>query len=197
VAEALFGRINPGGKLPVSIPRTAGQLPVYYNHKPAGRRSNWYTDYVTEKVTPQFPFGHGLSYTRFEYSGLELDHAQAAAGESVGISLKLSNTGAVAGEEVVQLYIRDEYASTPRPVKELKGYVRVLLQPGETRQIHFHLPVNQLAFYDQTLNLVLEPGRIYVMVGASSEDIRLGGSFEISAAAQVAERQFICPVEVI
>lgn len=199
VASVLFGDTNPGGKLPVSIPRTVGQVPVFYAAKPSGLSSFWYQSYVDEKTTPLYPFGHGLSYTTFEYSDLVIDRKTVTAGESVAVSLRLSNSGAVPGDEVVQLYIRDEYASIPRPSRELKGFSRVRLQPGETVQICFHLPVNQLAFHDQNLDLVLEPGRIIVMLGSSSEDIRLTGEFEITGAAKmpVAEPVFFCPVKII
>jgi beta-glucosidase len=161
-------------------------------------RSNWYVDYVSEKVTPLYPFGHGLSFTCFSYSDLSIAKKQIAAGERLAISLKVTNSGSSAGDEVVQLYIRDEYASMPRPVRELKGYVRLTLQPGETRTITFHLPVDQLAFYDEDLHLVLEPGKIDVMVGSSSEDIRLQDSFEIVGEPKipVQERVFVCPVDI-
>jgi beta-glucosidase len=199
VASVLFGDTNPGGKLPVSIPRTVVQLPVFYAAKPSGLSSFWYQSYVDEKTSPLYPFGHGLSYTTFEYSDLVIDRKTVTAGESVAVSLRLSNSGAVPGDEVVQLYIRDEYASIPRPSRELKGFLRVRLQPGETVQICFHLPGNQLAFHDQNLDLVLEPGRIIVMLGSSSEDIRLTGEFEITGADKipVAEPVFFCPVEII
>lgn len=195
VADILFGDVNPGGKLPITFPRSVGQLPVYYNAKPAGTKSFWYTDYVTEKVSALYPFGHGLSYTSFEYGELSIDRQKATAGESVDISLAVKNSGKVAGEEVVQLYIHDEYACTPRPVKELKGYRRVMLKPGETKRITFRLPVDQLAFYDLDLNLILEPGKIQVMVGSSSEDIRLCGELEIVGEKRMAvrERVFVCP----
>jgi beta-glucosidase len=198
VANTLFGDVNPGGKLPITFPRSAGQIPVFYSHKPSGMRSHWYVDYVGERVTPLYPFGHGLSYTTFEYSDLFISREQATAHESVDVSLKVTNTGSVAGDEVVQLYIRDEFASAPRPMKELKGYARVSLQPGESKTVTFHLPVDQLAYYDDKLNLVLEPGRILVMVGSSSEDIRLEGEFEITGTATMpaSERVFVCPVEV-
>jgi len=160
IADVLFGDANPGGKLPVTFPRSAGQLPIFYNAKLAGTSSHWYGDYVSEKVTPLYPFGHGLSYT--------------------------------------QLYIRDEYASTPRPVKELKGYRRLALEPGEMRTITFHLPVDQLAFYDNDLKLVLEPGKVDIMLGSSSQDIRLCGEIEVCGEKKmaVAERVFVCPVSV-
>jgi beta-glucosidase len=123
---------------------------------------------------------------------------QATKDEIVDISLTVSNTGSVIGDEVVQLYIRDEIASLPRPIKELKGFIRVRLSPGESKSITFHLPVNLLAFYDATLNLVLEAGKIKVMLGGSSDDIRLTGEFEVSGpeSMPVQERVFYCPVDI-
>lgn len=198
IAEILFGDANPGGKLPITFPRSAGQVPLFYYSKPSGMGSNWYKDYVAEKFTPLYPFGHGLSYTDFKYEGLRINRAEATAGENVDITLNVTNTGTVKGSEVVQLYIQDEYASVPRPIKELKGFVRVELLPGESKAFTFHLPVNQLAFYDNDLELVVEAGNIKVMVGSSSEDIRLTGEFRISGPShmQLEERVFFCPVEV-
>jgi beta-glucosidase len=198
IAAILTGEINPSGKLPVSIPRSAGQIPVFYNYKPSGMHSNKYGDYVNELVTPLYPFGYGLSYTTFDYSNLVVDKSTAKAGEVVEVNLKVKNTGKAAGEEVVQLYIRDEYASLPRPVRELKGFTRVSLDPGETKTITFHLPVNQLAYYDSEFQLQVEAGRIEIMVGSSSDDIRLSGEFEITGAKSVPveERVFNCPVEI-
>jgi beta-glucosidase len=198
IAEALFGRINPGGKLPITFPRGVGQIPVFCAAKKSGKKSHWHGDYVTEKVTPLYPFGHGLSYTAFTYRDLLISRQAAGIDDHVDISLMVTNSGATAGDEVVQLYIRDEYASVPRPDKELKGYVRIDLQPGESKFVVFHLPVNQLAFYDHHLHLGVEPGRVQVMIGSSSEDIRLSGQFEISGAGRlpVKERVFVCPLEV-
>lgn len=198
IADVLFGDVNPGGKLPITFPRSVGQVPIFYNAKPAGTGSHWYVDYVSEKVTPLYPFGHGLSYTSFNYSDLEIKNRRATAGETVELSLKVKNVGKVAGDEVVQLYTRDEYASTPRPIKELKGYRRLTLCPGEARTITFHLLVDQLAFYDNDLNLVLEPGAISIMLGSSSGDIRLCGEVEIYGKKKMAvrERVFVCPVTI-
>lgn len=198
LAEVLFGDANPGGKLPISFPRSVGQLPVFYNRKPSGQRSNWWGDYVNESVQPLYPFGYGLSYTSFVYHDFFIDRAQAAQGETVNVSVRVTNSGAVCGDEVVQLYVRDVYASLPRPVKELKGYQRLTLQPGETRKVTFHLNVDSLAFYDVDLKLILEPGAVAVMVGSSSEDIRVSGEFEIvgKKTMGVPERRFICPVSV-
>ncbi|MBI5294501.1 MAG: glycoside hydrolase family 3 C-terminal domain-containing protein [Chloroflexi bacterium] len=198
VADILFGDANPGGKLPITFPRHVGQLPIFYNHKPSGMKSHWYGDYVSEKATPLYSFGHGLSYTTFQFGDLSIKRDQATAGEAVDVVLRVTNTGEVQGDEVVQLYIRDEYASVPRPMKELKGYARLTLDPGESKTVTFGLPVDQLAFYNADLELVLEPGRIFIMVGSSSDDIHLSGEFEIVGAAKmpIKERVFVCPVTV-
>lgn len=198
IADILFGVVNPGGKLPITFPRHVGQLPSYYNHKPSGMHSHWHGDYVSGKVKPLYPFGHGLSYTEFDYADLSLDRKQAKSGEIVGVSFKLTNCGSNAGDEVAQFYIRDVIASFPRPVKELKGYMRLFLEPGETRRITFNLPVDQLAFYDADLNLILEPGKIEVMLGGSSDDIRLHGEFDIIGPKiiPVERRVFVCSVEI-
>lgn len=198
IADILFGDVNPGGKLPITFPRHVGQLPIFYNHKPSGMHSNWHGEYVSEKVTPLYFFGHGLSYTAFEYSDLVIKQKQTTVNETVDVFIKIKNIGKVAGDEVVQFYVCDEYASLPRPLKELKGYTRVNLAPNETRTISFHLPVNQLAFYDQGLQLMIEAGKIKVMIGSSSEDIRLKGEFEIVGEQKmiVKDRVFVCPVSV-
>lgn len=197
-AAALFGEINPGGKLPISIPRSAGQVPVFYNHKPSGMRSNIYGDYTNQPVIPLYGFGHGMSYTQFEYADLKLNGSAFLPGEVIDISLRLRNSGGVSGDEVVQLYIRDEFASSPRPVKELKGFVRVSLKPGESCLVTFHMAVNQLAYYDEHLSLIVEPGKFQVMIGSSSTDIRLEGDFSVTGTEKSAikERIFVCPVEV-
>jgi beta-glucosidase len=198
VASVLFGEVNPGGKLAISFPRHVGQLPIFYNQKPSGGKSNWYWNYVSVETGPLYPFGHGLSYTTFEYADLNISAAQVAAGGSVDVSVNVRNTGKTPGDEVVQLYICDEVASLPRPLKELKGFARLTIQPGETRHVTFHLPVNQLAFYDEEMNLVVEAGTVKVMVGGSSADIRCEGVFEITGAAKtpVKERIFVCPVAI-
>jgi beta-glucosidase len=198
VAEVLFGASNPGGKLPITFPRSVGQLPVSYNHKPSGGHSFWYGDYVETPASPLYPFGHGLSYTTFAYSDLRISPDKASSGDVVEINLAIANTGMVAGDEVVQLYVHDEYASFPRPAKELKGFCRVRIDPGQSRRVVFHLPVDLLAFYDEDLELVAEAGAIRVMIGSSSEDIRLEGSFEIAGAAKtrVSKRLFGCPTSI-
>lgn len=198
VAEVLFGDVNPGGKLPITFPRHVGQVPIFYSQQPSGGKSNWYFNYVNMEASPLYPFGHGLSYTIFEYTDFALSTQQTQAGGIVDVSLSLKNTGSRAGDEVVQLYICDEIGSLPRPVKELKGFVRLTLQPDEVRRVTFHLPVDQLAFYDENLNLIVEKGTIKLMVGSSSTDIRCEGQFEIMGAekSRVEKRVFLCPVEV-
>jgi len=198
IASALLGQLNPGGKLPVSIARSVGQVPVFYNHKPSGMRSNIYGDYVNETVKPLFPFGHGLSYTQFKYCNLELDKAHVGFDETLQISFDVKNIGSVAGDEVAQLYTSDEYAEFPRPVKELRGFARLHLLPGEKKHIRFDLPVNMLAYYGEGLKLVLEPGTVKVLVGSSSEDIRLQAVFEVSGENNqiVKDRVLDCPVTV-
>jgi beta-glucosidase len=198
VAAALLGDLNPGGRLPMTFPRHVGQVPIFYSHKPSGARSNWYIDYVSVEASPLYPFGHGLSYTSFEYGQFALDRERAAAGETVAVSATIKNTGQRPGDEVVQLYVCDEQASCPRPVKELKGFVRLGLEPGESRRVTFHLAVDQLAFYDENLELVVEGGKVRIMLGSSSADVRLEASFEIAGPGKtcVAKRLFTCPVEI-
>jgi beta-glucosidase len=179
VADVLFGDANPGGRLPISFPRAAGQVPVYYNHKPSGGRSHWKGDYVEMSTKPLFPFGFGLSYTSFTYANLRLDRQEVTADQQVTISVDISNAGSRAGDEVVQLYVHDALSSITRPVKELKAFKRLSLTPGETRSVTFHVPIAQLGFYNQHMDYVVEPGVIEVLVGSSSEDIRAQGAFTI------------------
>jgi beta-glucosidase len=198
LADVLFGDVNPGGKLPVSFPRHVGQVPLFYNQKPSGGKSNWHGDYVSVAAGPLYPFGHGLSYTTFEFADLRIGSAQALAGGVVDVSVTVRNTGRLAGEEVLQLYTCDETGCLPRPLKELKGFTRLALHPGQVRRVTFHLPVDLLAFYDEAMHLVVEPGTIKLMLGSSSADIRCTGSFEIVGAGKslVKERLFECPLEI-
>lgn len=179
VAAALFGDVSPSGKLPVSFPRDAAQIPVYYGHKPSGGRSHWKGDYVDMPTSPLYPFGHGLAYTRFGYADLRVEPAEATANAEVTLSFELRNEGARAAEEVVQLYLRDPVASVTRPVQQLAGFARVALAPGQARRVVFRVPVPMLAFFDRALRHVVEPGAIEVQVGASSADVRLRGGFTI------------------
>jgi beta-glucosidase len=169
VAEAIFGDINPGGKLPISIPRSVGHIPVYYNYRPSARRG-----YLLDDVSPLFPFGFGLSYTRFEYAEPQLAKTTIRPDESTEVSVEITNVGDRAGDEVVQMYVRDRVSTVTRPLKELKGFQRVTLQPGETRRVTLPITFDSLAFFDIDLNYVVEPGEFEIMVGCSSrtEDLK-------------------------
>ena len=176
ISDVLFGDYNPGGKLPITFPKTVGQLPLYYNHKPTGRGY----DYVDlREKQPLFPFGYGLSYTEFEYSNLKINPEKITLQEKVNISVDVKNVGKYKGNEVIQLYINDTVATVARPLKELKGFKRIVLEPDEKKTVNFTLIPQDLAFYDINMDLVVEPGIFEVMIGSSSEDIRLKGSFEV------------------
>jgi beta-glucosidase len=179
VADVLFGNAVPGGKLPISVPRSVGQIPVYHYHKPSGGRSQFTGNYVDLPTKPLYPFGFGLSYTTFEYSNLRLSKSKVDSKGIVEIFCDVKNAGTVASDEVVQLYVHDREATITRPVQELAGFCRIHLNPGETQTVSFGLKIGQLAFYDLDMDFVVEPGNIDVMVGNSSEDIRLKGEFEV------------------
>jgi len=165
MAEVLFGDVSPGGKLPITIPRSAGHVPAYYNHKPAARRG-----YLFDDVTPLYAFGFGLGYTRFRFGKPRLEKSVIRREESTAVRVDVTNTGARAGDEVVQMYIRDEVSSVTRPVKELKGFQRITLAPGETKTISIEITPEHLAFFDIDMKHVVEPGAFRVMVGSSSRD---------------------------
>jgi len=176
VAKALFGEVNPGGKLPVTIPRSVGQLPSVYNKKPTAHRG-----YLFDTIEPLWPFGFGLSYTTFEIENLKLEDTEIGVGESTTLQVEVVNTGEIAGDEVVQLYIRDSVSSVTRPIKELKGFQRIHLAAGERQTVAFPIGTEQLQFYDREMQRVVEPGEFEVMVGSSSQDIE-------SVTLTVAER---------
>lgn len=183
VAEVLYGDYNPSGKLPVTFPRNVGQLPVYYNHYSTGRYNNtdglvFWSHYIDSDKTPQFAFGHGLSYTTFEYSDLKIEKPEYQKGDPVKISVKVSNTGNYDGKEIVQLYIHDVTASLARPVKELKGFENVFLRKGETKTVNFVLTDAELGFYTNEAQYLVEPGTFEIFVGGSS-DKTLTSQFEL------------------
>ena len=176
IAQVLYGDYNPSGKLPMSFPRSVGQLPIYYNHKSTGRPgadgedmgSVFWSHYGDEKNSPLYPFGYGLSYTQFEYSPLQLSDDIMDKGGSLKASIKLKNTGKFKGKEVVQFYIQDPYASATRPVKELKGFQMVELNPGETKEVSFRITEEQLKFYNARQKWEAESGTFYVFIGSNS-----------------------------
>ncbi len=179
IADVLFGDVNPGGKLPITFPRGVGQVPIFYGHRPSGGRSFWKEDYVELSTQPLYPFGFGLSYTQFEFSNMQIGQTTASAGEDVTVQIDVTNTGERSGDEVVQLYIHQQVPLITRPVKELKAFKRVSLEPKQTKTVSFRLAVNQLGFYDQDQNYIVHPGNVEVMVGRSSVDIPCTGVFEI------------------
>jgi beta-glucosidase len=171
IAEALDGTISPGGKLPISFPRSAGHLPTYYGHKRSGGRSHWKGDYVDAPVGPLYPFGHGRSYTRFTLHDHALTDTEVGIGDAVQVETTLTNTGRVTGDEVVQLYIRDPEASVTRPVLELKAFHRATLPPGGAVRLRFRVPTAMLGFHARDLTYVVEPGRVELFLGTSAADV--------------------------
>jgi beta-glucosidase len=187
VGDLLFGKASPSAKLPVSFPARIEDTTAYGHYPGENLRVEYgegiyvgYRGFDKRKLEPLFPFGFGLSYTAFEYGGLRLSKAKVKKGETVEVSLQVRNSGARAGAEVVQLYVRDVDASLDRPEKELKGFRRVMLQPGETQTAAFTLDRSALSFFDPAKNdWVAEPGAFQVLVGASSREIRLSGTFSL------------------
>ena len=184
IADVLFGDYNPSGKLPMSFPRSEGQIPIYYNHFSTGRPSInedkvYKSAYIDLPNSPKFPFGYGLSYTSFSYGDLKLSKTKMKDTETLEVSMTLTNTGKLAGEEVVQLYLQDKFGSVVRPIIELKDFQKVKLQPGETKTLTFVIDNEKLAFYNQALEFKSEPGAFNLMIGSSSSDIRLSANFEL------------------
>lgn len=180
LAEIIFGDVNPSGRLPVTIPGSAGQLPLYYNYSHA-RTERMKQGYVDMSLAPLYPFGFGLNYTDFVYSDLKIVPAGPSSEGSFLVSFNLKNSGKMAGSEVAQLYINDVISSVTRPVKELKGFMKITLGPGESKNIQFRLGTEDLSFFGQNLERNVEPGRFVVMIGSSSEDIKLKDEIEVKS----------------
>jgi beta-glucosidase len=169
MVDALFGDVNPSGKLPISFPRSSGHIPAYYNYKPSARRGyNLGFD-----VSPLYAFGHGLSYTSFEYGAPQLSAAIMKMNGTSTVSVNVKNTGNRKGAEVVQLYIRDDYSSVPRPVKELKGFKKIWLEPGQSQTVSFTITPELLSFYDTNMKWTLEPGDFTLMIGTASDKTQI------------------------
>ena len=185
IADVLFGDYNPSGKLPMTFPREVGQIPIYYNHYSTGRpaknesETNYVSAYIDLKNSPKYPFGYGLSYTKFNYTNLKLSSTKIKSNETIKVSFQLSNVGKVTGEEVVQLYLKDKFGSVVRPVLELKDFQKIKLNAGESKTIEFTIDKEKLSFYNSKLEWVAEPGDFEVMIGASSADIKLKSDFEL------------------
>jgi beta-glucosidase len=167
-AHILFGDVNPSGKLTISIPRSVGQIPIYYNHKPSAQ----FLPYVTESNTPLYPFGYGLSYTTYTYSMPRLSAATMSPDGSVTVSIDVTNTGRIKGDEIVQLYIHQQTSSVTRPVKELKNFSRIPLEPGETKTVNFSIDKNSLALWDRNMKYTVEKSVFQVMTGPSSTNLQ-------------------------
>lgn len=202
LTDILRGEYNPGGKLPVSVARSAGQIPVHYNHLNGSSyhqgESVGFSDYVNMSHQPRYFFGEGLSYTTFAFSDMNLDKKTVAPNGVVDISVKVTNTGKVAGEVVPQLYVKDVYARMSRPVFELAGFKRLYLKQGEQKTVHFKLNANQLAFLDEDMNWLVEAGKIQVMIGDSSKNLILKDDFEIAKSQRIdgKQREFYAEVHV-
>ena len=177
IAEVLFGDYNPAGKIPMTFPRSVGQVPIYYNNyntgRPGPKPEVFWSHYSDESTKPLYPFGYGLSYTKFEYSNLQINSNNPSA---IKVSVTVKNTGSFTGEEVTQLYIHDKVASVVRPVKELKGFSKYSLKPNESKLVEFVLTNKELGFYNNNGEFVVEPGEFDVMIGTNSEN-GLSGSF--------------------
>jgi beta-glucosidase len=185
IADVIFGDYNPSGKLPITFPRSVGQIPIYYSHFNTGRPAvsdtnhQYNSSYTDLSIYPRYEFGYGLSYTTFEYSNLILSKHQIKANEPMDVAVTITNKGKYDGEEVVQLYLRDKVGSIARPIKELKDFAKISLRTGESKTVHFTIDKNKLSFYNEQLQWVAEPGDFDVMIGSSSEDIRLKDTFEL------------------
>jgi beta-glucosidase len=192
IADVLLGAVTPGGKLPISYPRSTGQVPVFYGHKISGGRSHPKGDYVDSPAGPLYPFGHGLSYTTFALSETTVRQEVVAWDELFTAEVTVTNTGDRSGDEVVQLYVRDPQASVTRPVLELKSFLRVALEPGESKRVTFEVPAAQLGFYDRSVSFVVEAGQIDVFVGTSSAELVAAGSVTIveTSSGQSPEKAF-------
>jgi len=185
ITDVLYGKYNPAAKLPITFPRTEGQIPIYYNHYNTGRPAhgdndvNYTSAYIDLPNSPKFAFGHGLSYTTFGYSNLKFSKKTMTNKEVITVSFDLKNTGKYAGEEVAQLYLRQMVAQPVRPIKELKGFEKMMLQPGETKTITFTIDKEKLSFYNDKLERITQPGEFRLMIGSASDDIRLEDSFNL------------------
>jgi beta-glucosidase len=180
----VFGKVNPGGKLPVSFPRSVGQVPIYYNHEPAGRpcdpKVRWTSRYRDiQSCDPLYSFGYGLSYSKFSVSNLRLSSSSVSSSGKLTASVDVANTAGPKGDDVVQLYIHDPVASISQPIRRLRGFQRVTLAPGASRSVRFHLDASDFGFYDNSGRFVVEPGQIDVYAGDSS-DATLTQSFTVT-----------------
>jgi beta-glucosidase len=199
IADVLAGDADPGGRLPVTVPRHVGQVPLTYRHHPTGGKSNWHVDYVDGASSPLWPFGHGRSYTMFRIDHLRVDKSLLqTTGDTVTIRVDVTNTGARPGDEVVQLYVRDEEASVARPVRELCGFQRLHLAAGECRTVAFQLSTEQLSYFDVDMRRVVEPGAVRLFIGRSAVDATLAADLALVGpiVELVDRRDYVTPSSV-
>lgn len=206
IADALDGSVNPGGKLTMSIPRTTGQIPVYYNHR-VGSGYNSGADvavatifsggYVDGPADPLYCFGHGLSYTTFALSDMQVSVTEIPTYGKLEISCKVKNTGDVSGDETIQMYTSFTEAHVTRPNKQLSGFCRITLQPGEEKTVVFHLDTAQLGYYNECMEFVVEPGTMHLMLGTSSHELPLSESVRLTGKSTnvMGKRAYVCPTE--
>jgi beta-glucosidase len=177
IADVLFGNYNPSGKITMTFPRSVGQIPIYYNHQNTGRpmdpKNKFTSKYLDIPNDPLFPFGYGLSYTTFEYGDVVLNKSTLKGNETLSAKIKVTNSGKTAGEEVVQLYISDPAASVSRAVKELKGFQKISLNPGETKDVEFKITPEELKFFNSNLKYDWESGEFIVQIGTNSQDVKM------------------------
>jgi beta-glucosidase len=196
IADVLIGAVNPGGRLPVTMPRYVGQVPVHGTHRAGGGRSQFWHDYTDGSAAPLFPFGHGLSYTSFAYDDVEVV-AGSTTTQTV-VSVTVTNTGARAGDEVVQLYVTDEVASVARPSRALLSFARLPLPAGQSARVTFTVDPSRLAFYDEQMRFVCEPGAFTFAVGASRTDIRARQTVELAGdIAEYRQREIVATTALV
>jgi beta-glucosidase len=183
VADVIFGKVNPGGKLPVTFPRSVGQIPIYYDHKSTGRpfsaTDRFTSRYLDIPNTPLFPFGFGLSYTTFTYENFRIPEKRVRVHQPINVSVDVRNSGSRQGDEVIEVYVHQEVAEFTRPVMELKAFRRITLEPGERKTVEFHLDSDQLGYVGSDMKYTVEPGSFQVYIGGSSEKT-LMGTFEFN-----------------
>jgi beta-glucosidase len=183
IADVLFGDASPSARLPLSWPRTVGQIPVYYNHRSTGRPSSpdrWHTGYLDESKEPLFPFGYGLTYTTFQYANLRVETPNVSAAGTIHVTAEVRNAGQREGTEVVQFYVHDRIAPTSRPVRELKGFTRVTLAPGQSKTVEFSVAANDVGSYDPNMHWIVPPGTYDVWIAPNAVE-GIQGTFEVGA----------------
>nr|WP_300366249.1 glycoside hydrolase family 3 C-terminal domain-containing protein [Brachyspira sp.] len=197
IADVLYGDYNPGGKLPVTFPHNIGQIPIYYSHKPSGGAERMWGGYVDGQHEAIYNFGYGLSYTNFELYDFKVDKKELAPTDKINISCKIKNIGKVKGSEVVQLYFRNNVLGVTRPVKELKGFKRVTLEPNQSAEINFEVPIHILGFYDEDMKFVMKKANVDILLGVSSDNILFKETILVNKDEEIKEKVFTTKVNLL